>query len=254
MGVPKQLAYQHALCMDLKPEKFSLAIVNKSEKKIVETKVYTDFTFNREGLDKITSDDIFKAEYADFVLTAGSPRSTLVPTGIFNISKPDEIFKLNYSAPHDNLDYNRLPELDIVNIYELPFWIKTAFVMRFPRVKMYHRSTILLKGIFDQSVFSPKVHLYIEETSFYLYITDKSKLSFFNRFDYKNLADIVYHTLFVLEQKMLDQEKIVVQLYGVSPSWNLLDEFKNFFRCEVKIPDVPEKGEHFMLAKQLLCV
>jgi hypothetical protein len=53
---------------------------------------------------------------------------------------------------------------------------------------------------------------------------------------------------------MLDQDKISVQLYGVPPTWNYLTEFKSFFKCEVNLPDSPEKGEHFILAKQLLCV
>lgn len=254
MGIPKSLAYQHALCMDLKPDKLNLALLHKSDKKIVDFQSFTDFDFTREGVDQITSNDIFKAEYADFILTAGSLRNTLVPTGIFNSSKPGDIFKLNYTAPHDNLDYNRIPELDIVNIYELPLWVKSAFVIKFPRVKMYHRSSVLLKGIFDQPVFYPKVHLFVEDSSFYLFITEKSKLIFFNRFDYKNLADIVYHTLFVLEQKMLEQDKISIQLYGVAPTWSYLTEFKSFFKCEVNLPDTPEKGEHFILAKQLLCV
>lgn len=254
MGLPKSLAYQHALCMDLKPEKFTLALLHKADKKIVESKTFDTFDFTREGVDKITADEFFKAEYADFILTAGTVRNTLVPTTIFNSSKPGEIFKFNYSAPHDNLDYNRIPELDIVNIYELPLWVKSAFVIRFPRIKIYHRASVLLKGIFDQPVFTPKVHLFVEETSFYMFITEKNKLIFFNRFDYKNLADIVYHTLFVMEQKSLSQDKISVQLYGVKPDWNYLTEFRSFFKAEVNIPDAPEKGEHFMLAKQLLCV
>ncbi|MBK6525611.1 MAG: DUF3822 family protein [Crocinitomicaceae bacterium] len=240
--------------MDLKPGQLNLALVHKADKKIVDFQRFTDFDFTRDGVDRITSNEIFKAEYADFILTAGSVRNTLVPTGIFNNSKPLDIFKLNYTAPHENLDYNRIPELDIVNIYELPIWVKSAFVIKFPRVKMYHRSSVLLKGIFDQPVFYPKVHLFIEDSSFYMFITEKSKLIFFNRFDYKNLADIVYHTLFVLEQKMLEQDKLSVQLYGVAPGWNHLNEFKSFFKCEVNVPDTPEKGEHFILAKQLLCV
>src|SRR5687767_5456176 len=208
MAISGALAYQHALCMDLRHDKFTAAVIHKATKKIVDQKVFSEFEFNRAGLDKVLTDDFFKPEFADFVLTAGAIRNTLIPTGIFNVSKPAEIFKLNYTEPIDNLDYNRIPELDIVNIYELPIWVKAAFVIRFPRVKMLHRSSVLLKGIFDQPSFSPKAHLFIEEGSFYLFMTEKNKLQYFNRFDYKALADIVYHVLFVAEQKGIQQENL----------------------------------------------
>ena len=254
MTISKSLAYQHALCMDLKQGRFSYAIVNKAEKKIVDFNVFEDFEYSRQGVEQLSSSEIFKYEYSDYILTAGSIRNTLVPTSIFNHSKPAEIFQLNYSAPFDNLDYNRIAELDIVNIYELPMWIKSAFVIRFPRVKMVHRSTVLLKGIFNQPSSGQKLHLFIEKDSFYFFITEKNKLQYFNRFDYKALADIVYHVLFVLEQKEIPQEKIDFHLYGISQDWTYAKEFRSFFKNEPTISDKSEQAEHFMLAKQLLCV
>ncbi|MBI3133357.1 MAG: DUF3822 family protein [Bacteroidetes bacterium] len=254
MAIPGALAYQHALCMDLRHDKFVAAALHKSTKKIADQKVFPVTEFNRAGLDKILSDDFFKPEFADFVLTAGAIRNTLIPTGIFNVSKPAEIFKLNYTEPVDNLDYNRIPELDIVNIYELPLWVKSAFVIKFPRVKILHRSSVLLKGIFDQPTFSPKAHLFIEESSFYLFMTEKNKLQYFNRFDYKSLADIVYHVLFVAEQKGIQQENLNLQLYGIPATWGPLNEFRSFFKNTPNLSDEIEKGEYFMLAKQLLCV
>lgn len=254
MSVSKAVAYQHALCLDLKEGHFQSALVSKSTKKIADKFSTESFDFNRESLDKILADDFFKGDYADFVLTVGGLRNTLVPTGIFNSSKPEEIFKLNYSEPHDDLDFNRIPELDIVNIYELPLWIKRTFVIKFPRVKIYHRSSVLLKGIFSQPVFYPKVHLYIDKESFNMFITDKKKLTFFNRFDYRNIADVVYHTLFVMDQKSMSQENTEINLYGVSPKWEHLNEFRSFFKKEISVFEEPEKGEDFILAKQLLCV
>lgn len=254
MAISGALAYQHALCMDLRHDKFTAAILHKTTKKIADQKVFTGFTFDRSGLDQLLADPFFKAEFADFVLTAGAVRNTLIPTGIFNVSKPGEIFRLNYTEPIDNLDYNRIPELDIVNIYELPIWVKSAFVVRFPRVKILHRSSVLLKGIFDQPSFSPKTHLFIEEQSFYLFLTEKNKLQYFNRFDYKALADVVYHVLFVAEQKGITPENLNLHLYGVPSTWSALSEFRTFFKNPPQLAEESEKGEHFMLAKQLLCV
>ena len=152
------------------------------------------------------------------------------------------------------MDYNRIPELDIVNIYELPIWVKAAFVIRCPRVKMVHRSTVLLKGVFNQPTFYQKVHLYIEKNSFYLFITEKSKLTFFNRFDFVNAADIIYHLLFVLQQKEIAVETLDLLLYGISNDWPMLNEFKSFLKNPPKISDKKEQAELFIHSNQLLCV
>src|SRR5688500_12703030 len=162
MTVSRSLAYQHVLCMDLKQDKFSFAVVNKSSKAITDFAAFEDIDYSRPGVESLTSSELFKYDFSDFVLTAGTVRNTLVPTTIFNASKPGEIFQLNFTEPIENLDYNRIAELDIVNIYEIPMWIKAAFVIRFPRVRIVHRSTVLLKGIFNQSTYSPKLHLFIE--------------------------------------------------------------------------------------------
>lgn len=254
MSFNKSLAYQHALCFDLTPTCLSIAFVNKQSKKIVHLIKHDVSSFDRDNIELLLKDEQLKADFADYVIATGSNRNTLVPSSIFGSSNPKSIFKLNFSEPHENLDFNRLPELDIVNIYEIPLWVKSAFVLKFPRIKFMHRSSILLKGIFDQPVFYPKVHVFIEDQTFYLFITERSKLIFFNQFEYRVLADIVYHILFVLEQKNLDTTKTEMHIYGRNESWKDLNEFKSFFKFPIKLDTNPEKGEHFILAKQLLCV
>lgn len=254
MTFNKALAYQHVLCMDLKEDKFSYAIVNKSARTISEHASFEDIDYSRPGLEKLTGEEFFRYDFADYVLTAGTVRNTLVPTSVFNFSKPAELFALNYQEPIDNLDYNRIAELDIVNIYEIPMWIKAAFVIRFPRIKIVHRSTVLLKGVFNQPVFNSKLHLFIEKDSFYFFITSRGKLQFYNRFHYKTVADIVYHVLFVMEQRDMSQDKAELHLYGVPPAWEDFATFSSFFKNAPKIDTRPEQGEHFILAKQLLCV
>lgn len=254
MSYRKEEAYQHALCMDLTPDKFQFSILDPKLKRILHFEEHAVTDFTRDGVGKLLDNEYLKHEFGSFSLSAGGERNTLIPVDLFSHSKPNEIFRLNYPEPIDNLDYNRIPELGIVNIYELPLWIKSLFVIKFPRVKMIHRSTVLLKGVFDQPVFSPKIHLFIEKNQFYLMLTDRSKLVYYNRFDYKELADLVYYVLFVLEQKELDQSKFDILLYGVPTDWDQKEAFLKFFTSNVKIADQKEKGKDFIMAKQLLCV
>lgn len=253
MVINKENAYLHVLCMDLTEACFRVSILNKSSKLIVFSASFLLLKFDKEEVAAVLNQDYFKFDYDSFVLSAGTVRNTLVPVDLFAYSKPEEIFKLNFADPVDNLDYNRIPELGIVNIYELPFWIKSLFVVRMPRVKIVHRSTVLLKGIFDQDSYFGKIHLLIEEEQFYLLLTKQSKLVCFNRFDYKELADIIYYVLFVLEQKELAQKDFEMNLYGVPADWKEFTEFKSFFSSKIILDSIPEKGALFLLAKQILC-
>lgn len=255
MSIRKEEAYQHVLSLHLQPSKLSVAVLNKDSKKIRHQRDF-DFTeFSREAIEPIfKSEEFFSYDYHSLCAATGGNRSTLIPVDLFNHSKAEDVFKLNYPAPFDNLDYNRIPEIGIVNIYELPIWMKSLFVIKFPRIKIVHPVTVILKGVFNQPTFSPKMHVILEADSFYFLITSKSKLQYFNRFDYTNIADMVYHILFVLEQKELDQKGMNLCLYGVRPAWEKLEELQSFFKNPIKLSSNSEEAENFILAKQLLCV
>jgi hypothetical protein len=254
MSLRKEDAFKHVLCMSLSESSLEIAAVKRDTKTISFHKSLTFEKYDRESISEVMKLDELTFEYDAYCATAGGARNTLIPVDLFNHTKPADVFKLNYSEPIDNLDYNRIPELGIVNIYELPMWMKSLFVIKFPRIKIVHPVTILLKGVFDQPTFKPKIHIHIDEQSFHLMITAKSKLQYFNRFDYTNLADMVYHLLFVLEQKEMDQKEMSVCLYGVSSKWEQMGGLQSFLANPIKISDKSELSERFLQSKQLLCV
>ena len=242
------------LCMDLQDDGFSYAVVSKESKSIVHQKTILIEQFDRESITPLLTDEELTFDYDSLVATAGGERNTLMPVDLFNHSKADDIFKLNYPEPIDNLDYNRIPELGIVNIYELPLWMKSLFVIKFPRVRMVHPATVILKGVFNQKTWRPFIHVYMNRNSFYLLITAKDKLSYYNRFDYTNQADMIYHILFVLEQKEMEPKDMEVALYGVASNWEHKEELQGYFKNRIKVSDEKEQSDQFLLANQILCV
>lgn len=254
MDYRKEEAYQHALCMDLTPDKFQFSILDPKKKVILHFEEFSLATYAKEEVKSKLSHDLLQLDFATYSLSAGTKRNTLIPSSLFNFAKSNEIFKLNFSEPFEDLDYNRLSDLGIVNIYEVPFWIKSLFVVRFPRIKIVHRSTVLLRGVFDQAIFKPRLNIFIEEEQFYLLITDRSQLKYYNRFDYKTFADLVYYVLFVLEQKEILQDEIEIELFGINETWLQASKIQDFFSTKLNLNHEIEKGKNFMLAKQLLCV
>lgn len=254
MGFDTENAFQHAMCIELSPTTLTYAIIHTDTKKSVAEKSVTLSDFNKATIDEILKDDIFKADYKSVSLSVSTPRHTLVPVSIFNTSKPLEIFKLNHQSPFEDIDYNRIPELGIVSIYELPLWIKSAFVIKIPRIKIIHTSTTLLKGVFNKPVFSPKAHVFWQDDAFYLVLTSKSKVEYFNRFDTSAIEDLVYYLLFVTEQKELNLSDMQINLYGVNLQWEHLKSLKDLLQQPIKVEPQKEQSELFILTNQLLCV
>jgi hypothetical protein len=247
-------AYQHALCMELQNDKFSYSIIDKNLKKSVKEDSFTLSDFNKDTLAKIVDDQIFKNDFKSASIVASTNRHTLVPSTLFNESEPKEIFNLNHQPPFDDIDYNRISELGIVSIYEMPLWIKQLFVTKIPKIKTFHTSTVFLKGIFKAPQFSPRIHILIQNESFYLAITSKNRLDYFNLFQSNKIEDIVYHLLFVLEQKELNIKEFEINVLGVSNKWLKLEAINDLLKQKVKVHFQPEKSEQFILFSQLLCV
>lgn len=254
MGFKKEDAFQCALCMHLTASKFHYAVVNVANKKIVYSSSFKVEDFSKNGIKPFLDEPVFSYDFQHFSIAAGTWRNTMIPVDLFTYSKPEDVFKLNYPAPFENLDYNRIPELGIVNIYEFPLWIKSLFVVRFPRIKLIHPSTVFLKGVFDGAVFEAKAHLYIEKDRFYLVLTHKSKLLYFNYFDYKELSDIIYFIHFVFEQKELNRSEYKFYLYGKKDKWSGIEELEKQLNVKIIVSERPEQGKSFLLNKQLLCV
>lgn len=251
MSITKSAAFEHVLCVNIFPTQIEFAVVNRSSKKIVDIQQQSFESFDKESISEQLKHEYRDWEFEAFCATIGQSRNTLVPVELFNHSKAADIFKLNFSEPHENLDYNRIPELGITNIYEVPLWLKSNLIRNYPRIKMVHPVTVLLKGIFDSPTFSPKMHLYIDDDSFYFFITEQSKLQYYNQFDFTNLADMVYHILFVLEQKEYNQKDLKLHVYGKNEKWETLPQLQKFFQNKIKIES---NFEHFLSTKQLLCV
>lgn len=254
MTFNKANAYQHTLSMELQNDKLSYSIINLDTKKSVEEKSFTLLSFNKEELAKLLDHDVFGYDFKTISLSVSSNRHTLVPISIFNASKPVDIFALNHQPPFDDIDYNRIAELDIASIYEIPLWIKQLFVVKMPRVKMIHSSTALLKGIFNVPQFTPRIHIFWQNNAFYLVLTSKNRLDYFNLFQSNHISDLVYHLLFVLEQKELNLKDYEVKLYGVNQEWEQLNELTKLLNHRVKVDAQKEKSEYFILSSQQLCV
>jgi hypothetical protein len=185
-------------------------------------------------------------------------RSTLIPSSVFSESKPETLYRLCFGSdtPAAHIDYNRIPEQGLVNVYEIPQWVKAFFVLKYPRIVIQHEGSHLLRGIFSGSVFRLRSILTIHNNHFLLCIVKENKLLYYSSFDYIELDDIVYHFMFTLQQKDLLQEKGSIDICpGIGFTADQANELNQKLNSLKDLKDQPASIQASLLQKaQRLCV
>ena len=180
-------------------------------------------------------------------------RVTLVPQVIFGESSAKDVFELCFGKSEEIVEHNRFFEQTLVVVYEIEEWIKRFFVIRYPRIIIQHETTHVFRGIFNKPSFEPKIHLVIARTFFGLILTAKSKIIFFNTFEYTSIEDIFYYTTHAWKNNVSKDKKIDV-------FWHTNDESLEQFSELSKIFERQFQSSQYRLEKitkskhQLLCV
>lgn len=224
----------------------------------------SELSFNSSSDDEIkeqlskefAGNSIFRQEFDEITLSWSSDKTTLVPNSVFGESNPQAIFKLCFGNNESDVDYNRISELSVVNVYEIPEWIKRFFVMKFPRINIQHEGSIILRQALNENAFKLKCSVAIYKNHFQFIISKHNELIFYSTFDFQSSEDILYHIMFVLQQKELVSEvgsfefieglgfnKEIIP--NVVSGFNRISDLKSF---SINTP------ENFISKAHLLCV
>lgn len=144
----------------------------------------------------------------NIVLAWCTNKATLVPAKVMGQVSIEELssFLFGDTIEKKNLDYNRLPELDVVNVFEIPLWVKSFFVIKFPLITIVHEQTAALRAHFETSNFKFKLEVSINEDYLSLYCIENNELKFSNNFEFQTAEDIVYYIVYVLKQKSFEEK------------------------------------------------
>ena len=188
-----------------------------------------DHSYKEQLEDFITECGLKNQDFDEQTISWSTIRSTLVPANIFGESNPEKIYRLCFGdeTPKDHIDYNRIPEQGIVNLFEIPLWVKSFFVIKYPRSIIQHEGSHVIRGLFSEPSFKLKTTLVIYNDFFLMCIAKENKLQFYTVFDYHFIDDIVYHLMFTLQQKEYVKENGAIQICpGVGSSAEQLSELQ----------------------------
>lgn len=198
-----------------------------------------------------------KDDFNEITLSWFTPKTTIIPNNIFTESTPAEMFTLCFGNTVDEheIDYNRISEQSVINLYHIPNWIKSFFVIRYPRIIIQHEGSHLIRKAMQKG-FKLKVYLILHENHFQMAIVKHNKLEYYSSFDYQSYEDVLYHLVFVLQQKELTNESgEIVLINGAGSSQKVMSDITENIK---RIKDLSEykvdTPEQFIAKSQLLCV
>lgn len=202
------------------------------------------------------SNSMYQSDFDDISLSWASEKTTLVPNAVFSESSPQAIFELCYGKNDADVDYNRISELSVVNVYEIPDWIKRFFVIKFPRINIQHEGSLLVRQVLHENAFKLKSTIVFYQNHFQLIISKHNELIFYSNFSYQSAEDIIYHVMFVLQQKELIADTGSFELIqGLGASDETVEAVKNGLE---RIQDLKKFNvvisDNFIQKAHLLCV
>lgn len=143
-----------------------------------------------------------------------APNSLLIPSQVFTVESLKSYLKFVFGEKENDLpaDYNRLSELDMVNVYSIPDWVKSAAILNIPTVIIQHDVSFLLRGLFQGATFKPQGYIVVYESYFLFCIIKHNQLIFINHFDYQSEEDMLYYVSYTLQQLYLMQAQMEILL------------------------------------------
>lgn len=136
------------------------------------------------------------------------PQSTLVPMLLFASSAPQDIlnFTCHTEISKDEVDYNRIPEWSIVNVYRIPMWIKSALIIKIPRIVIQHEMTHILRQLNTGSTVPQRSVLILQEHHFTLVVRKNGQIAHASHQVYQSPEDVLYHVLYTYKQLELQSK------------------------------------------------
>lgn len=195
-------------------------------------------------------------DFDDISLSWSEKQTTLVPVNVFNESDKESIFVLSFGrqVQNDEIDYNRLPMQGVVNVFSIPLWVKSFFVMRFPRIVIQHEGTHLIRGVFSGQTFKLKTKLVIHEAHFLLLIVQENNLQFYSSFEWSTLEDIVYYYSFSIQQQgkhqLLNEVELAIGAGAELDAAQLKTSLELIHGANIQVLT----GNHLIEKYQQLCV
>ncbi len=204
-------------------EELSISIVNSKNNRCLLAEKHT-FNKNNTALtscEEIIEDHhLLKAGFWGQVTVAiANNNFTLVPNSLFEDENKEQ-----YLALHNEIEDNQIvlshqhKALGATSVFaidkELVEWFKNNYPAK--EVKFVHQTSAFIEGVLKNSTSSSAKSIYIncETNILTIIVLHNGNLEYCNNFSYSTPQDVVYYTLFVMNELFLSTESTPLVVWG----------------------------------------
>jgi hypothetical protein len=200
---------------------------------------------NQEDLSNLLSNDMYitKKFHSKSIALSNYP-NTLVPEELYNEKDNKKIFELNHEKAEVILIDN-LNNYQIKNIFSIPETLNQTINNLIPNINIKSQTTILIDYILSKNYNAEKLTLYIKDNYVNILIANNNQLIFQNKFQFSTKEDLLFYSLFCIQEMNLSPEKIDTEIYGnISKSgFQILYEYIRNIQYGNKLKDISFSNE-----------
>jgi hypothetical protein len=156
--------------------------------------------------------DLKSNQFDEYSLVWCSPVNTLVPMSLFDASSPEDLATAVFDGgiSNEELDFNRLVEHAVVNVFQIPLWVKSFFVINFPRIIMQHERTVEIRAGLRANSFKPKAMISVYADYVGVLLIEQGVIRFSNCFTYASKEDILYYVQYAMSNNTLTADQVTI--------------------------------------------
>ena len=162
-------------------------------------------------------------QFQQIRVSVSSPAFTLVPTELYRKEYASSYLSLmrGHQQPPNELAHAYAHREGFVSVFGIDRAVTEFMGEQYPMQPfMYvhqHSTLIQATNAVDRQLLSKQnLFLYFEDDYVTILFREQHQLRYCNRFGYKNVQDLTYYVLYVLDELGADPEKVTVLVYGES--------------------------------------
>lgn len=223
-ALQKEASKNYRLSIQLSLDGLSFCVLDTRQNKYSAIEVYNfqdisaPLVLNNVLNDLIAANDWLKLTYQETRIIFEYPKSTIIPLPLFYENHAEDYLHFNHYIDFgDKIRFDKLPNLDAVNIFAVPEIILQTLQKSFPGAHIHHFTSPLIENLIilnknqDEDIV---IFAHVRKSWFDLLVLSGKKLIFINSFKYKTKEDFVYFLAFVMEQLNINPEKTCLTLVG----------------------------------------
>ena len=217
---------------------------------------------NNKLVEIINGDKYLSQDFQSISVSIVNFPNTLVPISLYNEKDKNDLFSLNHELDDVILDDNIKNE--IKNLYAVPESLNNTLNNLFPNAKIRSQSSILINNFLNHQNNKEYLYLYVKDNFVNIILTKNDELIFQNKFSYQTKEDLLFYTLFCIQELNLSNEEIKTDVYGdiSKEEFNILYEYIRNIDYGNKLKDIEWSSEFYnikthcfsILYRQHLCV